>query len=517
MTLFLVLLPLLGVVTILLGSDPRRTARITSALMLLSGLSLAGLWALGVRDGLSIAPVVLSTPEIRLGLGFYDGMSVVMVLLSVLVAFAAARSGECEDRHARLWNISILLIAAGAVGAFLSTDLFFFYAFHELALIPTFLMIGILGRGDRKQIAWKATIYLAFGSIVLLAGLLWLVSASGSSTLAFDDLLDSSIPAEAQRGIALFLIVGFGTLVSLFPFHSWAAPAYASAPAPVTMLHAGVLKKFGLYGLFRLYPAVPAGMHAWLDILVILLIGNILWVGFVTINQRRLDGMLGNSSVMHMGYLFLAFAALVEAGSELANPIAKPAAVLLMFGHGITIAMLFGLTDRIERRTGTLELRELGGLAGKAPSLAFLFGLAAMASIGLPGLANFAGEVMVFLSGFRGWDPGEPLGGVQIATIIALWGLVISAVYMLRAYRRIFHGTEVPFTATAADLNQSERGPAILLAFTLVAVGLFPNLLLKLIENPEDRAAMEQRAIAASISAASPASPGTESPTTDNQ
>ena len=120
-------------------------------------------------------------------------------------------------------------------------------------------------------------------------------------------------------------------------------------------------------------------------------------------------------------------------------------------------------------------------------------------------------------SGFRGWDPGEPLGGVQIATIIALWGLVISAVYMLRAYRRIFHGTEVPFTATAADLNQSERGPAILLAFTLVAVGLFPNLLLKLIENPEDRAAMEQRTIAASISAASPASPGTESPTTDNQ
>ena len=517
MTLLLVLLPLLAVAAILLGADPRRTARVATTAMLLAGLSLAGLWALGVSDGLAIAPIVLSKPEIRLGLDFYDGMSVIMVLLSVLVAFAAARSGECEARHTRLWNISILLITAGAVGAFLSTDLFFFYAFHELALIPTFLMIGMLGRGNRKQIAWKATIYLAFGSIVLLAGLLWLVSASGSSSLAFEELLGSTIPAEAQRGIALFLIIGFGTLVSLFPFHSWAAPAYASAPAPVTMLHAGVLKKFGLYGLLRLYPTVPAGMSAWLDLLIVLLIGNILWVGFVTINQKRLDEMLGNSSVMHMGYLFLALAALTEAGSEIANPIAKPAAVLLMFGHGITVAMLFGLADRIERRTGTLELRDLGGLAVKAPSLAFLFGLAAMASIGLPGLANFAGEVMVFVSGFKGWQAGEPLGGVQIATIIALWGLVISAVYMLRAYRSIFQGKETPSARGAADLDQSERAPAILLAFTLLAVGLFPNILLKLIENPEDKAAPEQQTVTVSNSAFPAISSGSGPPTTDNR
>ena len=242
-------------------------------------------------------PVVFAIPEIRLGLGLYDGMSVIMMLLSVTVAFAASHTGSCEDRHARLCNVSLLLVTAGAIGAFISTDLFFFYAFHELALIPTFLMIGILGRGERKIIAWKATIYLAFGSIVLLAGLLWLVSASGSSSLAFNDLLESSIPGEDQRGIALFLIVGFGTLVSLFPFHSWAAPAYASAPAPIAMLHAGVLKKFGLYGLLRLQPLVPEGMNHWLNLLIVLLIGNILWVGLVTINQSRLDSMLGLSLI----------------------------------------------------------------------------------------------------------------------------------------------------------------------------------------------------------------------------
>ena len=485
MTACLVLLPILGVIAILMGRDPRATARLATALTLIAGVLFALLWFMGIRDGLSMDPVVFAIPEIRLGLGLYDGMSVIMMLLSVTVAFAASHTGSCEDRYARLWNVSLLLVTAGAIGAFISTDLFFFYAFHELALIPTFLMIGILGRGERKIIAWKATIYLAFGSIVLLAGLLWLVSASGSSSLAFNDLLESSIPGEDQRGIALFLIVGFGTLVSLFPFHSWAAPAYASAPAPIAMLHAGVLKKFGLYGLLRLQPLVPEGMNHWLNLLIVLLIGNILWVGLVTINQSRLDSMLGNSSVMHMGYIFLAFAALSAAGTELENSVAIPAAVLLMFAHGVTIAMLFGLADPIEKKTGTLELRALGGLASRTPRLAFLFGLAAMASIGLPGLANFAGEVMVFIAGFKGWQAGSRMGPVQVATIIALWGLVISAVYMLRAYRNVFQGPGSARTENAEDLSSEERRPAIFLAFILVIVGLFPNLLLGLLEKPE--------------------------------
>ncbi len=487
MTALLILIPLFAIIAILRGSDPRKTAQGATGLMLVTGVTLALLWQTGVKKSLAFSVPVLSKPSISLSLDFYDGMSVVMVLLSVIVSFAAARSGKCEDQHAKLWYLAILLIAAGALGAFLATDLFFFYAFHELALIPTFLTIGLLGRGDRKEIAWKVTIYLAFGSIVLLAGLLWLVGASGAENLGFEAILESSIPTDAQRGIALFLLVGFGTLVSLFPFHSWAAPAYASAPAPIAMLHAGVLKKFGLYGLLRLFPLVPEGMRGWLEFIIFLLLGNILWVGFVTISQKRLDTLLGNSSVMHMGYIFLAFAALVDAGSEVGNPIAKPAAVLLMFGHGITVAMLFGLADRIERQTGTLELRDLGGLGKNAPSLAFLFGLAAMASIGLPGLANFAGEVMVFIAGFRSWEPGTQFGWVQIATVFALWGVVISAVYMLRAYRCIFQGGTTPTTENATDLSPPDKRPAVVLATVLLVVGLFPNLILGFIEKPGDR------------------------------
>lgn len=225
-------------------------------------------------------------------------------------------------------------------------------------------------------------------------------------------------------------------------------------------------------------PIVPEGMQAWLTPLLVLLLGNILWCGWVTISQKRLDGMLGSSSVMHMGYLFLAIAVLA---AHPANDLARPAAVLLMFAHGVSIALLFALADRIERAAGTLDLDDLGGLATPAPVLALLFGIGAMASIGLPGLANFAGEILVFLSAFRNFDPASGIGPLQITCILAIWGVVISAVYMLRALRRIFHGPTVGATARVADLTLAERMPALLLVAALLAAGLHPNLILNLL------------------------------------
>ena len=482
MLALLVLIPLAAFVAMLAGAPARKTAVAASAVNLVLGLWAAFTWTQPMwTSSLS----VLDAPAIHLAFGFIDGMSVIMVLLSVIVTMAAVLSGKAPAGRELLYYGSSLLISAGAIGAFAATDLFFFYAFHELALIPTFLMIGILGRGDRKDAAWKITIYLGLGSIILLAGLVWLANLAGTFDIPtmVRAVKEGSliIDPAAQKGIAALLIVGFGTLVSLFPFHSWAAPAYASAPAPTSMLHSGVLKKFGLYGLLRLaIPMVPEGFHAWLTPLLVLLLGNILWVGLVTVSQKRLDLMLGNSSVMHMGYIFLAIAALATADATgKVNELAQPAAVLLMFAHGISIAMLFGLADKIERSTGTLELTDLGGLAKSAPGLAFLFGLVAMASIGLPGLANFAGEVLVFLSSFRNYDPAAGLGPVQIACICAIWGVVISAVYMLRAYRNIFQGPSVRATEGAADLTFADRIPALLLAIALLAVGLFPNLLLQ--------------------------------------
>jgi len=192
--------------------------------------------------------IIFADPKITLSLGM-DGMSLILMLLTVLVTFAAVwMSPPCSTlgNKARLYYASPLLIGAGALGAFLSTDLFFFFSFHELALIPTFLMIGMMGHGeDRVGAAWKITIYLSVGSLILLAGLLALVGASGANSFSMADLqaaaANGALGANTQKWIYLTLLIGFGILIALFPFHSWAAPAYAAAPTPVAMMHAGVL------------------------------------------------------------------------------------------------------------------------------------------------------------------------------------------------------------------------------------------------------------------------------------
>src|SRR6476660_3045380 len=232
------------------------------------------------------------------------------------------------------------------MGAFASLDLFFFYCFHELALIPTFLLIGIWGSGNRQLAAWKITIYLATGSFILLLGLIMLYRAVPETARSFDfRVLQKSavlIPASAQGNIFLLLLLGFGILVSLFPFHTWAPEAYASAPAPAAMLHAGVLKKFGLYGLLRLaLPFLPDGAQHWSGLLLVLLLANIIYIGLVTIAQRRLDWMLGYSSVIHMGYIFLGIAS--------ANILGANGAATLMFAHGLSIALLFGIAGEMRQ------------------------------------------------------------------------------------------------------------------------------------------------------------------------
>ncbi len=426
---------------------------------------------------------ILASPKIAFSVGV-DGMSMVLVVLTSLVTLAAVWIKPPGQVNEALWYGSSLLIAAGAMGAFVCTDVLFLYAFHELALIPTFLMIGLYGHGGREnrmEAAWKITLYLAFGSMVLLAGLIWLVIAKSPETgvtFSVAELLASSrqVASGTREWLFGLLLLGFGILISLFPFHSWAAPAYAAAPAPTAMLHAGVLKKFGLYGLIRLaVPLLPGALNnTWVQqALLWMLVGNIIIIGLVTIAQRNLDLVLGNSSVMHMGYAFLGLASVTTIGLG--------GTVLLMFAHGLSIALLFALCDQVRRQTGTVEISKLGGLAQRAPVLGFLFGIATMVSVGLPGFANFAAEAMIFFGGFASW--AGKIGPVQIATILGLWGVVISAVYMLRAYRNVFKGSApaaAPIEILAFPLK--ERWPLLLLVAALLAVGFFPNLLLQWVE-----------------------------------
>jgi NADH-quinone oxidoreductase subunit M len=241
------------------------------------------------------------------------------------------------------------------------------------------------------------------------------------------------------------------------------------------MLHAGVLKKFGLYGLLRIaLPLMPEAARYWSWLLLALLVGNIIFVGLATISQKQLDLTLGYSSVMHMGYIFLGIAS--------SNLIGVNGAALLMLAHGLSIAALFAIAGELRRQTGTLDYRDLGGLAKSMPLLSFLFGLTAYASIGLPGFANFASELLVFFGAFKTATPGAAFNGYQIATVCALWGLVISAVYMLRAYRNIFFGERSSRWANVKDVSLGLGWPVLLLLAGLIFFGFMPQTVLQKIE-----------------------------------
>ncbi len=495
MLIWLILIPVIASVLIGFLHTPGRATALVSSLLTF-GLGIGSIVALSMGAGSDWLTHIGDLPTtLTLSLP----LSKPMLLLTVLVTLAAVLGMRAPDAAAdRSWSISTLLISAGATGAFISDNLVAFFAFHELALIPTFVMIGLYGRGERRTIAWRMTLYLGLASMVLLAGLVLLYMQLG--TTKFMEMMVMAamgrLPASACLTAGL-LLLGFGTLVSLFPFHSWAAPAYASAPTPIAMMHAGVLKKFGLYGLILVAYIFGSGSAQffgdWINLLLILLLGNVLWVGCVTIAQSRLDSMLGNSSVMHMGYIFLGIAVFVLSGSS--NALAYQGAGMLMLAHGLSIALLFLLSGQIERRTGTLEFSALGGLGRRQPLLGFFFGLAGMASIGLPLLANFVGEFSIFVSCFMDWKPGTVgsfcydwlnnlsnmlggLGPVQLTLVFALWGLVISAIYMLRAIRRIFAGDLTPVCERATlPLSGADICSAALLSAALVLFGIVPGIL----------------------------------------
>jgi NADH-quinone oxidoreductase subunit M len=480
MVLFIIFCPIIAAVLIMVGAPARKTALAASVLTFAAALFLLASFGTGERDFQHVTSFTIS-PEWRLSFTTgIDGLSLIMVLLATIVTLAAVWFAGTIERYENAFYACLLFISAGAIGAFASIDLFFFYAFHELALIPTFLLIGIWGSGNRVAAAWKITIYLAIGSFILLLGLILLYQSVPLSSRSFDiRALKSAaslgqIAPDAQRHIYLLLLLGFGILVSLFPFHTWAPEAYASAPAPAAMLHAGVLKKFGLYGLLRLaIPLLPEGARHWTTLLVVLLLGNIIYVGLVTIAQKRLDWMLGYSSVMHMGYIFLGIAS--------AGILGVTGAVVLIFAHGLSIALLFAIAGELRKRTGTLVFDELGGLARVMPFAGLAFGFGVFAAIGLPGFANFAGEIMIFFGSFKNGWAMEGFHIFQIATVLALWGVVISTVYMLRAYRKIFMGTMSEQWKELVEVQPTLRVPVILLVGALLCYGFFPQSFVRIV------------------------------------
>jgi NADH-quinone oxidoreductase subunit M len=284
------------------------------------------------------------------------------------------------------------------------------------------------------------------------------------------------MPLARQHLIFPFLLFGFGILVSLWPFHTWAPLGYGAAPTPTAMLHAGVLKKFGLYGLLRIaLPFMPQAAQSWVQVISYLCLGNIIYNGFVAMRERDLNLLIGNSSVAHMGFVFLGLASL--------NLVGVTGAVVIMVAHGLLAALSFAISGHFYRQAGTLDMNRMGGFLQKMPFVGSAFVIAGMAGCGLPGFANFIGEAMTLFGAYK---------AMPIIVSFAVWGgLVIAAIYMLRALRAILHGPLPVQDAELPPLNDAlgwwRKLPFAILFVALAIFGIWPRSLTEKIQPSAQR------------------------------
>lgn len=400
-----------------------------------------------------------------------NGISAVMYLLAGTVSFCATLwcvLNRSSAQTGRTYYALLLFMQGGLMGMFSSMNIFLMYAFHEFALVPTFIAICVWGMGENKRkVAMEMAIYLTLGALISLIGLIALgFIVNGELQVNLNELsesMDGKSIVNPNKLLAL-LTIGFGALVSLFPLHSWAAKTYNAAPCEFAMLHAGVLKKFGLYMLAQVVLPIFASPSslAVSDVVAVLALVNIIGIGLCTMAQSDFKMMVSYSSVSHMGLCFLGlftFSTLGMAGS-----------VILMFAHGISVAALFILAEILNNRFGTLEMSKLGGAYKKMPICAMFFIMAILANIGLPAFANFWGEFSIFVSL---WNFSH------IVCALAVSGIVISAIYGLRAVANIFYGkeSEIVEKSNACDLKFREKLPLVILILMLLVFGFAPKLM----------------------------------------
>lgn len=409
-----------------------------------------------------------------LGISFHmglDGIGVVMILLHAILSFAGALVSRSIHQNVKLYSVFYLLLVSSIFGVFTSLDLFFLYLFYEMSVIPLYPLIGIWGSQNREYAAMKLTLYISLGAVLALIGLISVYAVSGLQTFDLLILQKASFPTPFQIWCAPLIIFGFGVIASLWPFHSWSPIGYAAAPTAVSMLHAGVLKKLGIFLTIRIVlTLLPEGAKFWFPIVVILCVVNILYGAWAAMAQKDMKFVIGFASVSHMGYAFLGLACLNELGLT--------GTVFFMFAHGIMAALCFALIGFIYDQTHTRMVPELGGLAKQMPFISVCFVMAAFASSGLPGFANFVSELLIF---FGSWER------YRWQTILAIFGIVITATYMLRMIRDVFFG---PLKLEWNKLQDAQgfwgKLPYGLLVMVLLMFGLWPSLLLNLIRPTTD-------------------------------
>jgi NADH-quinone oxidoreductase subunit M len=432
---------------------------------------------------------VIPSLGIQFSLGV-DGISLCLILLTAIIYLTAiTTSWYIKQRDKEFFLFSALLVT-GVFGVFLSLDLFLFFLFYELAVLPMYLLIGIwgssmtiegrgpfgwsfkaVGVGLKEYGAMKLTLYLLAGSAFILIGLFMVYVEGGAAlsgpTFDFRQLATVDFSSASASVIFLLFFVGFGILAGIWPFHTWSPDGHAAAPAAGSMLHAGVLMKLGAYGVLRLgFQLLPdaAAELAWLVGTVAVI--NILWGAMAACWQTDIKYLIAYSSVSHMGIVMLGMATLTSAGLS--------GSVFQMVAHGIMTALLFTLVNLIYHKTHNRDMTSMGGLAHRMPGIAAFFVIAGLSSLGLPGLAGFAAEFLVFIGAWSSAHPWWLFPGVT--------GALLTAVYVLRAVKMIFFGPPNAAYDDVPDAQGVEWVTLIVLAGMLILLGFFPRLILDSIQ-----------------------------------
>ena len=456
---------------------------------LVAAVAIAALYDQG-KGGMQMLSTHELVPSLGIALTFaVDGWGVpLLVLTAVILVTGVFASWRLEER-ARDFFALLLLLTAGVAGVFVSLDLFVFFLCYEIAVLPMYLLIAIWGSsnpvaaggpfrfiwgtlevGSRTYAAMKLTLMLLIGSALILAAMLGMYVAAGSTSFDLRHFAATTFDPGLQSWAFLALWVGFGSLAGVFPWHTWSPDGHASAPTAVSMLHAGVLMKLGAFGVIRVgMVLLPEGAREWAWLVGLVAVINIVYGALAAMAQRDLKYVVAYSSVSHMGVVLLGAATLTLNGWN--------GAVFQMVAHGLMTGLFFALVGLVYGRAHSRYLPDMGGFGEKMPGIAVAFTVAALSSLGLPGLAGFVAEFLVFLGA---WQAGQPLWALA-----GLLGAFVTAVYVLRAVRDVFWGKLHLAHGDPADLKDAHGSEWValgVLVAALLLLGVWPRLGLDFID-----------------------------------
>ncbi len=474
MSLYLILIPILGALALLLFRPNQANAWAlgislavqVGTLFLLSGFNPNG----GLQFG-------LDTPWMAsVGLRFHlevDGITLLLLLLTnlltPLILFSSFnRRFESESRYYGL----VLLMQGALNGVFLAWDGLLFYIFYELALIPIYFICAIWGGADRIRVTLKFFIYTFIGSLFMLVAMLYVyLKTPAPHSFQWEDLVAVQLTNAEAWWVALGFFLAFAVKMPVFPFHTWQPDTYTTSPTGGTMLLSAIMLKMGIYGVIRwMIPLAPESMHTWMPVFVGLAVTGVVYASLIAVKQTDLKRLIAYSSIAHVG--------LIAAGVLVWNKMGVQGGILQMLNHGINVLGLFFAVDILERRLGSRSLFDMGGIAKSAPVFAALFMIILLGSLAVPLTNGFPGEFLLLLGV---WQYNPWVGALAGLTII------FGAVYLLRAFGLAMFGLPNSQTERFQDVHTGEYVVLGIVAALVLLLGFFPQLILGLTDSSVDR------------------------------